>query len=66
MSVHRRVPIKATVESRMQRARTAHIVAVIDRVIRFVWVFFLDALKREGGKVRSLGLSEIGIRYGLA
>ena len=66
MSMHCRVPIQATVEGRVHRARIAHVVFVIDRVIRFVWIFLLDALQREGGEVRSLRLSEIGTRYGLA
>ena len=66
MSVHRRVPIQATVERRVHRARIAHIVFIIDRVIRFVRIFLLYALQREPGEVRSLGLSEIGTKYGLA
>ena len=58
MSVDRRVPIQTTVESGVHRARIAHVVFVIDRVIRFVGIFLLNALQRERSEVRSLRLRE--------
>src|ERR1043166_2110711 len=58
MPMHGRMPIKTTIKRRMHLARTTHVVFVIDRVIGFVGILFLNALKSERGEVGRLGLSE--------
>ena len=56
MAMHGRMPVKATVESRMHCFRGAHIILIVVYVIEFVREFLLDALHGERSEVRGLGL----------
>ncbi len=58
MSVHRRMPIEAAIKRRMHHLRTAHVIAVVNRVVRLVRIFLADALHRKAREMRSLGLIE--------
>ena len=52
------MPIEAAVKRGMHLARTAHVVLVVNRVIRFVRILFLNALQRQRSEVRGLRLRE--------
>ncbi len=52
------MPIETAIKRRMHRSRTAHVIAVVNRVVRLVRVFLADALHREAREMRGLGLIE--------
>ena len=63
MSVDRGVPVVTAVEGRCEFAGRLHIGIGIQRVRDLVGVRLVDAIERQGGEARGLGLVEIGIRH---
>ena len=56
--MHRRMPIKTTIESRVQSFRAANVFGIVVHMIEFVRIFLLDALHRQAGEMRGLVLRE--------
>ena len=58
MGVHRRMPVVAAVESRMQNLGTPNVGRIIYHVFRLVWVFPDYTSQREAREPRCLRLAE--------
>jgi hypothetical protein len=57
------MPVVAAVERQSQLARRLHVGIGVQRMRDLVGVRFVDAVERQGGETRRLGLVEIGIRH---